>query len=126
MTDSDFLAAFEAGTLESFRHRDHVRMCWLYLSRHGEAGRRQVVDGIQRFALAKGATALYHETLTTAWLRLVLAAVRDAPPGGFEALVERHPWLLDKDTVYRHYRRDTLMGPEARARWVEPDLEPLP
>ena len=126
MTDADFLAAFEAGTLESFRHRDHVRMCWLYLRRPGADARACVVDGIQRFALAKGATGLFHQTLTEAWLRLVAGALRETPAVDFETFADRHPSLLDKDTVYRHYRRETLMGETARARWVEPDREPLP
>jgi hypothetical protein len=127
MNDVEFLVAFEAGTLESFRHRDHIRMCWLYLRRHGpEKGAPAVTEGIKRFAVVKGATGLFHETLTRAWLRLVEAALRQTPAGDFDAFVARHPQLADKETVYRHYRRETIAGAPARARWVEPDLAPLP
>ena len=36
MTDNEFIAAFENCTLplESFRHADHVKMAFLYLSRY--------------------------------------------------------------------------------------------
>ncbi len=35
MTDAEFVAAFESCALpaQAFRHRDHVRLAWLYLRR---------------------------------------------------------------------------------------------
>jgi hypothetical protein len=85
-----------------------------------------VADGIQRFAAAKGKTGLYHVTLTRAWLRLVAAARRETPAGAFAAFAAAHADLFDKDRIYRHYRRETISSPEARAGWLEPELEPLP
>jgi len=34
MNDDEFLAAFEARTLEEFHHRDHIKVTFLYLQRH--------------------------------------------------------------------------------------------
>jgi hypothetical protein len=31
----------------------------------------------------------------------------------------------DKNLPFRYWSRERLMSPEARAGWVEPDLEPL-
>jgi hypothetical protein len=127
LSDEDFLAAFEAGTLEAFHHRDHVRMTWLYLRAHEDgAAEGKVTDGIRRFAAAKGAAQMFHVTLTRAWLRLVAAARRETPSGTFDDFARAHGDLLDKDRIYRHYRRERILSAEARASWLDPDLEPLP
>jgi sigma54-dependent transcription regulator len=127
LSDAEFLAAFEDGTLEPFHHRDHVRMTWLYLRAHGEEGAEpRVAEGIQRFAVAKGAVGMFHVTLTRAWLRLVSAALRATPEGDFAAFAAAHADLIDKNRIYRHYSKETIGSPDARAEWVEPDLLPLP
>lgn len=46
-------------------------------------------------------------------------ALRASPPG----LV---PMLLDKSLPRRHWSRTAMFGPEGRAGWVEPDLQPFP
>jgi len=33
--------------------------------------------------------------------------------------------LLDKGLPMRHWSRAAMFGPEARVRWVDPDLVPL-
>jgi hypothetical protein len=128
--DATFLAAFEAAAIPAaeFRHREHIRLAWLYVRRYGAAeARRRVARGIRRFAAVNDARALYHETITRAWLRLVAAAVRrDRSIDSFEAFVAANPGLLDKQTPYAFYRRETLASDAARASWVEPDLLPLP
>lgn len=128
MSDSEFLAAFESASLAEFHHRDHIRMTWLYLRRDGVVeGARRVRLGIQRFAAARSATALYHETLTRLWIRLVAAALAtDGATDCFEEFAHTRSELLDKEYALTFYRRDTLMSPAAKARWVEPDLAPLP
>lgn len=124
MTDEEFLAGFEAGTLENFGHRDHVRMAWLMLRRHGPGAVAAIRDGIRHFAQAKGATGLYHETLTRFWIEACRAA---GPQAGesFDAFVARAPHLLDKDLWARHWTRERLFADDARAAWVDPDLAPL-
>jgi hypothetical protein len=44
----------------------------------------------------------------------------------FDDFARRHGWLLEKDALLEFYSRERLMSDEARARWVEPDLLPLP
>ena len=128
--DAAFLEAFETATLPdgAFRHRQHLRMAWLYLRLYGEqAGTARIVQGIKRFAAAKGATMLYHETVTRFWVRLLLHAQSLVPQAGsFDEVVDAHPGLLDKTLLARHYRPETLASARARATWVDPDLAPLP
>lgn len=129
-TDEEFLAAFEAGQVPkaAFHHREHVRLAWLYLRRHGPAGGAQRMrEGIRSFAASHGVPGLYHETLTTFWVLAVQAARRAAPEApDFESFARRHPELLDKDFVRRHYRDGTIESEAARAEWIEPDRAPLP
>ena len=80
MTDEEFLEAFEDCTLEEFHHADHIRMAWLYLRQFGyEIGSAKVKEGIKRFAAAKNATTLYHETITEFWIRLVQHVIENHP-----------------------------------------------
>jgi hypothetical protein len=130
--DRDFLDRFERAAFSpsEYGHREHLRTAWLYLQRLGlaetAAAIAELSRGIRRLSAAHGASQRYHETLTQVWVRLVAAACAQAPGLGFDALLSGHPELLDRDLPYRHYSRERLMSDEARARWVEPDREPLP
>jgi hypothetical protein len=125
MTDQEFLHAFETGKLSpaEFHHRDHLRLAFLEVGRHGlEAGAETVAGGIRRFAGAHGHHRLYHDTLTRFWVRVVAHASEPT----FGATLERHPMLLRKDLPLSHWRRETLFSEAAREAWVEPDLAALP
>lgn len=130
MTDDDFVTAFMSGSLPParFHHRDHLRLAWLLTRQLGdEAATRAITTGIQGFATRHGQADKYHETLTRFWVRIVGHMVEARPDiTEFETFLATFPQLLDKDLPYRHWRRDTMAGPAARAQWVEPDLLALP
>ena len=130
MTDDEFLRAFFRGwpDEERFGHHEHLRLAWLVIDRHGPELAADIVgDGIRRMAAAQGKAALYNETITRFWVRLI-AHVREAkaPLGDVDEAIAAAPLLADKDIVLKHWSRTALFGPEARAAWVEPDLLPLP
>ena len=72
MNDDEFLAAFEARTLEEFHHRDHIKVAYLYLRQHPlDEAITKVRAGLQALALAWNAPVDkleegYHETMTQA------------------------------------------------------------
>src|SRR4029450_735599 len=125
MNDDEFLAAFESATIANseFRHREHLRMAWLYVRRDGPAlGAVRIREGIQRFAAAHGVPHLYHETLTGFWARLMTPAAEGASPpvGGLEEVRACAGGCEDRRLPYRHWRQETLDDPQARRQWVEP------
>ena len=124
MNDQQFLSAFESATLHPFKHRDHIRVAWLYLRRDGwDAGCDHIRSGIQHFAQAHGATMLYHETITRFWARAVLNAIQLSPEiDDFAAFEQRHPQLFDKRYIEQFYSSEILFSQQAREQWVEPDL----
>lgn len=132
VSDEEFLDRFERADFSpsEYGHREHLRTAWLYLRRLGceetAAAAAEVAQGIRRLSAAHGAPQRYHETLTRVWVRLVAAACAGAPGLDFDALLARHPELLDRDLPYRHYSRERLTSDEARAAWIEPDRAPLP
>jgi hypothetical protein len=113
--DAEFLARFEAGGIPNadFRHRDHLRMAWLYVRRDGrEAGTARIRAGLRHFAAVHGVAHAYHETLTGFWARLMAHVVEVFPD---DARFEDANWSSE-----------LLDGAPARREWVEPDLRPLP
>jgi hypothetical protein len=129
MDDTEFLRTFLAGwpAGERFGHREHLRIAWLVIDRHGPEPAAEIVgERLKAMAIAAGVAPLYNETMTRFWIRL-LAHVRAAT--GVESIDEaiaKVPMLLDKNLAQRHWSRTVMFGPEARAAWVEPDLVPLP
>lgn len=130
MTDDEFLRAFADGTIANheFRHRDHLRLAWLQVTRLGtEDAAEAVTQGIRRFAAAQGVPDKYHETMTQFWVRVVAYMATARPDlDEFDLFLEAFPQLLDKGLPLRHWERETLMSPAARAAWVEPDVLPMP
>lgn len=130
MTDNDFVTAFLTGSLPptQFHHRDHLRLAWVLVRLTGEdEATRRITSGIRYFATMHGQAEKYHETMTRFWVRIVAHAVAAQPTiTTFDVFLAACPFLLEKDLPYRHWRRETMLSPDARARWVEPDLQALP
>jgi hypothetical protein len=110
---------------DRFHHRQHVQVAWLFVCRHGMPDALgKFSDAIRRFADAKGATGLYHETIT--WAFLLLIAERQARNPGqtweqFEAantdLLVWKPSILE-----RYYSKELLASDLARQTFLMPDL----
>jgi pyridoxamine 5'-phosphate oxidase len=127
MTDDELLHRFETADLAEFRHADHVRTAWAYVERDGpERALAALVDGLQRFANAKGVPGKFHYTLTRAWLALILDARARYPHARTAAaLVDACPLLGDVRAIDRFYSVERLGSEHARAAWVEPDRAPI-
>lgn len=69
----------------------------------------------------------YHETITLAFMRLVFATARCSEPcRSSEIFCDRHPELMSKLALRRHYSTGRLMTMTAKTSFVTPDLAPLP
>ena len=65
----------------------------------------------------------YHETLTVFWMRAVDDFSRSE---NFDSVVDKINALIekcDKDYPFKFYSREYLFSDEARANFVEPDLQ---
>ena len=129
-SDAGFVAAFLGGRLApgSFHHRDHLRLAWWLTRQSGiDQALATIARAIRHFATAHGQADKYHETLTRFWVRIVGHAIEARPEiATFDAFLEAFPFLLDKDLPSRHWSRETMWSPAARAQWVAPDLLALP
>lgn len=120
------LDAFLDTTLpaDQFHHREHVQVAWEFVRRYGmPTALAEFSAAIKRFADAKGATGLYHETIT--WAFLLLIADRRARCAGDsweefaaanEDLLAWKPSILD-----RYYSKELLASDLARRTFLMPD-----
>jgi hypothetical protein len=103
MTDDELIEAFEAGALPAamFRHREHVRVTWLYLVQYGRGdAERRLIEALRAFAVRAGQAAKFDAALTRAWVAAIDAA-RLAHPDvrSFDEITARRPDLLDRRSV---------------------------
>jgi hypothetical protein len=130
LSDDEFLHAFFGLTIANseFHHRDHLRLAWLAVRRHGVVVAEDVVAaGIRKFAAHHSHGPAYHDTMTRFWVRLVGHAVSDRPEiVDFDEFLATYPLLLDKNIPLRHWSREAMFGAAARAAWRDPDMAALP
>lgn len=130
LSDEEFKQAFERCAIpnEAFKHRDHLRLAWVYIrASDQDTAIGRLTQSIRRYAHHHGAGGRYHETLTRAWARIVAVAVAETPQATeFDALLVAQPHLLDQTLRLRHFSPGVLWSDPARQRWVEPDLRPFP
>ena len=126
MTDDQLLTEFEAGRVPEggFHHRQHVRVAWNYLRAHslpGALGR--FCAGLRRFAEAQGATGLYHETITVAYVLLINERLSSSRDLDWDAFAAAYPELLawKPSILDRFYNAGTLSSDRARRVFVMPD-----
>lgn len=133
LSDDDlaFRAAFEAGAFApaDFSHRAHVRLAYVYLAGSGvEPAVERMRAALVSFLAHHGIPAAkYHETLTRAWILAVHHFMHRTPAAASaDDFIERNPLLLDTRIMLTHYSAGLLFSDAARARFVEPDLDPIP
>jgi len=125
LNDEEFLAAFHSCQLKTsgFGNADHFRLAWLHLHRESlDSALASFVSGIQLFAGHHGASKIYHETITIAWVRLI--ATHREPT--FDEFLAANSDCLSLDLLHRFWTPELLAGEDAKARWVAPDLRELP
>lgn len=121
-------------TRSEWTHEAHLAAClWMLVERPDIVPERELPDLIRRFNESIGGvnsdTEGYHETITQCFLRglrTYLARTNAALP-----LARKVNELLGmeegrRDWPLRFYTPELLFSTEARLRWVEPDLSPLP
>ncbi|GLC43758.1 hypothetical protein PLESTB_000905000 [Pleodorina starrii] len=136
--DDEFLRKLEDYSLESWDHRTHLRLAWLYLTRLGRReGLARIHASIRAFIVHSPITArrsgtTYHETMTYFWAHMVHFAIasQKVPPGAnadFRLFLLMNPQLTNGGLFLHYYSKQLmLMTPESRERVVLPDKTPLP
>ena len=129
--DRRFRAEFESGETApgGFDHRLHIRLAYVYLAENDdETATTMMRDALlgylrhHRIDVTK-----YHETITQAWILAVRHFMQksDAAPCA-DAFIDANPVMLDAKIMLSHYSAQLLFSDEARARFVEPDLDEIP
>ena len=134
MTDDDFIQQFETRTFPfaEWHHRAHIKLAYLYLTRHGyEAAANKLRDGIRAYKAANNIpdqpTSGYHETITIFWLRIVQTTVQQyGARENADDFYDFHPQLSQKKNHRLFYSPDLFMSALAKREFVEPDLTRLP
>ena len=112
-----------------FNHRAHLRLAYIYLTENNTDGSSELMrDTINRFLIHNGVDpSKFHETLTKAWI-LAVHHFMDRTGNSKSAgeFIDRNPEMLDTKIMMTHYSAEVLFSDEARAAFVQPNLDPIP
>jgi hypothetical protein len=129
--DRRFRREFEACEFEpeGFDHRAHVRLAYTYLAENDA----ETAVALMRAALLAFLqchdvdVSKYHETITRAWILAVRHFMEiSSASSSADVFIENNPTLLDTKIMLTHYSAELLFSEEARARFVEPNLDQIP
>jgi len=111
-----------------FGHCQHVHLAFLAVRKHGTSvATAKIATWIRHIAAYEHAPQKYNATMTRAWTEIVGHHVEADPAvTDFGQFADRHPTLLDKRLLSRHYSSALLASATARREWVAPDLAPFP
>jgi hypothetical protein len=123
---SDLFDRFVDTTLpaEQFHHRQHVEVAWQFVRRYGmPSALAEFTAAIKRFADAKGATGLYHETITWAFLLVIADRQARRPADTWEHFAAGNADLLSwrPSVLDRYYSKELLASELARKAFLMPD-----
>lgn len=96
----------------------------MFVQKYGMPGAlAEFTAAIKRFADAKGATGLYHETITWAFLLLIAERQARHPAVTWEQFASANPDLLvwKPSILERYYSNELLASDLARRTFLMPD-----
>ena len=123
--------AFETATIppSQFTHAAHIAVALSYLDKWPlAAALARMREKLFQFTAHNHLVDLYHETLTTFWMRLLDHVAQNHYQ---EVPLWRRINLIvarwgTAAPVQAHYSRELIKSKVARAEWVPPDRLPLP
>ena len=126
----ELVAAFESATITptQFPHAAHLAVALSYLAEMPlrEATARMRAS-LLRFT-AHHKVNVYHETLTTFWMRLLAHAT--AAEYANMPLWRRINWIVARwgtsAAIEAHYSPELIQSAVARTQWIAPDRLPIP
>ncbi len=128
--DRTFRTAFETFAIapEEFSHEAHVRLAYVYLAEFDfdvavERMRESLLKFIEHNSIPR---SKFHETLTRAWIFAVRHFMNKSSSSSAGDFITSNPELLDSKIMLTHYSATVLYSTDARAAYVEPDLDPIP
>ena len=129
--DENFRKEFEACKFPpaEFNHRAHIRLAYVYLSGNDtelayELMRIKLLLFLKCHSIE---LSKYHETITRAWILAVKHFIENTPGSeSFAGFIEKNPRMLDAKIMMTHYSAEVLFSDEARAKFIEPNLDPIP
>jgi hypothetical protein len=129
--DQHFRREFEACRFPpaEFSHRAHIRLAYVYLAEYDtdtahQLMQRALLNFLQYHSLD---VSKYHETITRAWIMAVRHFMEISPSSeSSKTFVENNSKILDSRIMMTHYSAEVLFSDEARAKFVEPNLSPIP
>ncbi len=127
MTERELCDRFLDASLpaDQFHHRQHVHLAWLFVQQHGmPAALAEFMSALKRFAAAKGAHGLYHETITWAFLLIINERQARQAASTWAEFAEVNTDLLSwkPSILERYYSKELLTSEQARRSFVMPDL----
>ena len=125
------VSAFESATIPAseFTHAAHIAVALSYLDAFSpEEALERMRANIRAFAAHHGVTNLYHETLTTFWMRLLehVASTSDVDLPLWQRINLIVEDWTKRRPVEAHYSTELIKSQAARDKWVPPDRLPIP
>lgn len=135
--DRQLLQSFEDCSLDfrEWTQRSHVAVASIYLGQYGfERALELLRDRIKAYNAHHGVEESelrgYNETTTVAMLTIIHAVMESyagtLPTAHALEFCDAHPELMSKHILRLFYSPEQRRHPEAKFRFVEPDLAPLP
>ena len=128
--DRAFRSAFEACTIapSQFNHEAHVRLAFIYLTEGDvDSAVQKMRDALLNFLQHNGVPlSKFHETLTRAWVLAVQHFMNRSTSTSAADFIAKNQQLLDSKIMLTHYSASVLFSTDARASFVEPNLDPIP
>lgn len=116
--------------MSEFDHRAHLRLAYIYLVENTKEPAiqrmRDALTGLLKHA-GIDPSKKYHETLTEAWILAVHHFMNQTDNSvSADDFIEKNSIMLDSKIMLTHYSAEVLFSDEARAAFVEPNLDPIP
>lgn len=129
--DIDFKNQVESCELSAsdFNHRAHLRLAYIYLAETNPDQSAELMrETLNRFLIHNGVDpSKYHETITKAWILAVHHFMnKTGNSNSADDFIDKNPEMLDKSIMMTHYSAEVLFSDQARAEFVQPDLDPIP
>ena len=126
MSNEEFIRCFESDAFpgDSFHHADHVRLAFAYLCQYPVLNAlEKFSSALKRFAVARGKTQLYSETITCAYFFLIRERMARSDGAGWEEFARQNADLLTwKGSILnRYYYEATLKSELSRSVFLFPD-----